>query len=102
MESSWSHDDVFPAIARAIESLSAQQRGFARHDDIVARLLSDPEAVACIDSARTADAAGHSREWTAHNMVAWFSQRITVGESDWTSRFDRQKIDGKWSYRVAT
>ena len=38
-------------------------------------------------------------EWTAHNMVAWFSQRITVGESDWADQFERQKTDGKWAYR---
>jgi hypothetical protein len=27
-------------------------------------------------------------------MVSWFSQRITVGESDWASAFERTKIDG--------
>ncbi len=43
-------------------------------------------------------------DWIAHNMVAWFSQRITVGESDWAARFDREKRNGKWAYRsrVAT
>ena len=45
-----------------------------------------------------------SLEWLANNMVSWFSQRITVGESDWAQAFARTKIDGLWSYKptVAT
>src|SRR5262245_3761493 len=101
MEPSWSQDDVFPAVARAIESLNAQHPGYARHDEIVASLLADQEAVAHIEAGRDED-AGQTREWIAHNIVAWFSQKITVGNSDWASRFERQKIDGKWAYRVAT
>ena len=102
MESGWSHDDVFPAVAQAIETLSAQQPGYAEHDAIVAQLLADPEAKSYIDAARSADAADRSPEWIAHNMVAWFSQRITMGDSAWATRFDRQKLNGKWAYRVAT
>jgi hypothetical protein len=37
-----------------------------------------------------------SLEWLAGNMVSWFSQRITVGESDWARAFERTKIDGLW------
>ncbi len=32
-------------------------------------------------------------------MVSWFSQRITVGESDWSLAFERTKIDGLWAYK---
>jgi hypothetical protein len=100
-ESTWSHDDVFPNVARAIETLSTQHAGYAEHDAIVAQLLTDPEAMARIEVARESDLIGHPPEWIAHNMVAWFSQRITVGDSDWADRFDRQKINGKWAYRVS-
>jgi len=32
-------------------------------------------------------------------MVSWFSQQITVGESDWARAFERTKIDGLWAYK---
>jgi len=36
-------------------------------------------------------------------MVSWFSQRITVGESDWARASERTKIEGLWAYKpVAT
>ena len=40
-----------------------------------------------------------SREQVASNMVAWFSQRITVGQSKWSDHFERKRIEGSWSYR---
>lgn len=33
------------------------------------------------------------------NMVSWFSQRITIGESDWAEGFEGTKIDGLWAYK---
>lgn len=101
MNSGWSHNDVFPAVARAIEAINAQQFTYAEHDAIVAHLLNDSEARTYIDAARSAERIDRSSEWIAHNMVAWFSQRITVGDSPWAARFERQKINGKWAYRVA-
>jgi 5-methylcytosine-specific restriction protein A len=35
-------------------------------------------------------------------MVAWFSQKITTGESPWAPFFDRQKQGEVWSYRPQT
>jgi len=35
-------------------------------------------------------------------MVAWFSQKITVGLSPWATLFDREKRDGVWAYRRKT
>ena len=99
-ESCWSHDDVFPAVAHAIETLNTQHPGYAEHAAIVTELLADPEAMARIEVASSAALTGHSPEWIAHNMVAWFSQRITVGDSEYARRFDRQKIKGKWAYRI--
>jgi hypothetical protein len=32
-------------------------------------------------------------------MVSWFSQRITVGESEWARAFERTRIDGLWAYK---
>lgn len=62
-------------------------------------MLSDLEGANLIKIALEEGDESHTAEWIAHNMVAWFSQRISVGESDWKERFDRIKIDGKWAYR---
>jgi hypothetical protein len=97
-EAGWSQDDVFPLIARAIEVLSGPNSDYADHDAIVRALLDSPDARPLIESAVTAE---HSPQWVAHNMVAWFSQRISVRQSPWAKRFERQKINGKWAYRVA-
>ncbi len=100
MTAAWEHADVFPVIARIIETASAESgSAYVTHDQITSSLLADTEGSTLISAARVELDGDRTAEWIAHNMVAWFSQRITVGESDWADRFDRQKIDGKWAYR---
>lgn len=94
----WKQADVFPIIAKTIEDISASTPDFVTHDQIVETLLGDSEAVEIIEQAHCAQ-PDRTREWLAHNMVAWFSERISVGQSDWADRFEREKIDGKWAYR---
>jgi hypothetical protein len=52
-----------------------------------------------IEAAHQQQEDKRSLEWLTRNMVSWFSQRITVGESDWGRAFERIKIDGLWAYR---
>ena len=99
MTVSWEHADVFPVIARIIESECEQDSEFVSHDRIAASLLSDAEGAAIIGAAHQQMKRMRTQEWIAHNMVAWFSQRITVGQSDWKDRFDRIAVDGKWAYK---
>jgi len=99
MPTSWEHADVFPVVARIIAEACASTHDFVTHDQIAVRLLDDAEGAAIIANARAQLDEPQTAEWTAHNMVAWFSQRITVGESDWADQFERQKTDGKWAYR---
>jgi hypothetical protein len=100
MTTAWEHADVFPVIARIIETGSVESgSAYVTHDQITSSLMSDTEGSTLISAARDELDEDRTAEWIAHNMVAWFSQRITVGESDWAGRFDRQKIDGKWAYR---
>lgn len=99
--SNWKHADVFPIIAKTIEDLSASKEDYVTHDEIVEALLADPVAVEIVDRAHRAQ-PDHTQEWLAHNMVAWFSERISVGQSDWRERFERKKVDGKWAYRPRT
>jgi hypothetical protein len=99
MASSWEHADVFPVIARIIEDRYTSKRDFVTHDEITASLVSDVEAASSIAQAMHDRDGGHTPDGVAGNMVAWFSQRITVGQSDWEHRFDRIKIDDKWAYK---
>lgn len=94
----WQQSDVFPIIAHSIDARYNSKQDFVTHDEIVEALLADPEAVRIIEEAHQAQPE-RTREWLAHNMVAWFSERITVGQSEWSDRLIRQKIDGKWAYR---
>jgi hypothetical protein len=98
-EHSWRQTEVFPIIARLIgEEYQRHHRHITPHE-IAAALLQDGEARAIIDGAREQLQHDWSPERLASNMVAWFSQRITVGQSEWRRAFERTKVDGQWAYR---
>ena len=94
----WKHNEVFPIIARLIGEEHQRHDRFIVANEIAARLLQDGEARAIIDAARQ-----QQQEWslkhTAANMVAWFSQRFTIGESPYTRAFERTRVDDQWAYR---
>jgi hypothetical protein len=103
MEPSWKQADVFPIIARIIEQAYREQQRFVTAQEITARLLQDSPGRNLVEAAREQQRDQQSLEWLASNMVSWFSQRITVGESDWARAFERTKIEALWSYKpVAT
>jgi hypothetical protein len=101
MEPSWKQADVFPIIVRVIGEAYQQHRSHVSAHDIATRLVQDREARPLIEQAQQLGES-HSLEWLAGNMVAWFSQRITVGESDWSRAVERMKINGQWAYRPAS
>lgn len=100
MEPSWKQADVFPVIARVIEQAYREHQRFITAQEIAARLLHDTEGQNLVEAAREQQQDKQSLEWLASNMVSWFSQRITVGESDWARAFERTKIDGLWAYKL--
>jgi len=102
MEPSWKHVDVFPIIARIIEEAHRELQRFIKAPEIAAQLLQDTEARNLIEAAREQQEEKQSLKWLASNMVSWFSQRITVGESDWARAFERTKINGLWAYKPVT
>ena len=102
MEPSWKHVDVFPIIARVIDQACREHQRFITAQEIAARLLQDSEGRNLVEAAREQQQEQQSQEWLASNMVSWFSQRITVGESDWARAFERTKIDGLWAYGPVT
>ena len=99
MEPSWKQADVFPVIARVIEAAYREDQHFTTAQEIATRLLQDPEGHSIVEAAHEQQQEQQSLEWLASNMVSWFSQRITVGESDWARAFERTKIDGLWAYK---
>src|SRR5438094_3910193 len=101
MEPTWKHHEIFPIIAHVIERQSRGDQRYIPAREVALELLRDPEAMAIISRAQSLKASV-SADRVANNMVAWFSQQITVGNSPWKGRFDRIKIDGCWAYRPRT
>lgn len=99
MERSWKQADVFPIIARIIEQVYREHQRPVTAREIAARLLQDSEGRNLVEAAHERQEGKRPLEWLASNMVSWFSQRITIGESDWAGAFDRAKIDGLWAYK---
>lgn len=99
MEPCWKHADVFPIIARVIEDAHRELQRFVTARETATRLLQDAEARNLVEAAHEQQEEQQSLEWSAGNMVSWFSQRITVDESDWARAFERIKIDGLWAYK---
>lgn len=96
MGPTWRHADVFPVVARLIDVAHRESGQFVTASELARRLLQDSEGRLLVEESHCSD---NSLEWIANNMVAWFSQRITIGDSDWASAFERIKMDGCWAYR---
>jgi hypothetical protein len=101
MSASFRHDEAFPVIASVISRLALGRSDFVTHEQIVTGLVGD-----AVGSHLLARALQHAKWETAKhaaaNMVAWFSQQITIGTSPWTEYYSRKKIGGAWAYRPAT
>jgi len=99
MKSKFSHDEVFPEIARLIGELYKEKKDFVVHDEIVSALLRDERTDALIENARKSDESEKTKEWWASNMVQWFSQRITEEKSEYRLQFERKSVDRAWAYK---
>ena len=99
METTWKHDEVFPIIAHIIEQQYQLHQRYITAPEIAAQLLQDEAAKSLIQVAQSQQRKDWSPDRLAHNMVAWFSQRITVGSSPWAQRFERTRIDDGWAYK---
>jgi hypothetical protein len=99
MTAAWEHDDIFPVIARIVQQRGSAANAFVTHDDIKRALLSDAQGAAQVEQARLESNGEWSSEYIASNMVAWFSQKFTMGNSAWLNDFDRIQVDGNWAYK---
>jgi hypothetical protein len=99
MEPTWKHHEVFPVIAHIIEQQYREHQRYITAHEIATALLQDDAAKSLIAHAQSQQSKDWSADRLAHNMVAWFSQRITVGDSPWAKGFERTKIDDRWAYK---
>lgn len=98
----FSHDEVFPVVARLIATLHQTQGGFVSHTDLVRAMQSDEEGGRLVQFAVEQDTEQRPKEWWASNMIQWFSQRYPEENSEYLRLFERcQEKDG-WAYKPCT
>jgi hypothetical protein len=98
---SFTHSGVLPLVARLILQAAKEHPGdWVTHKTLVDRFLSDEDGAALLARARAKSAFSDDRS-AASNMVAWFSETISVGRSEWAELFERKQVDGAWAYRPA-
>lgn len=98
MSHSFNQAEVFPLIARLITQAYTRDQSFIDHRQIVAMLIADTDGKAVVDRA-VVESSLRDAMHVASNMVAWFSQRITVANSPWASFFERERQPDGWAYR---
>ena len=93
--------EVFPAVARVVRDKYRQNARFIRHSELVKALAREPEIQTVISRLSTS-----RRDLRAHgivsNILAWFSQQITIGRSEYAAWFSRKRVGGAWAYRPVT
>lgn len=89
-------NEVFPIIARLIKEINEDTRQFAGHTQIVDLLIRDSESKLVLETARMLTRFSEARE-IASNMVAWWSQQITVGFNPFKDDFERRQ-PSKYEY----
>jgi hypothetical protein len=97
-KSAWKQADVFPVIAQVIEELHKDSQQPVAADQIAAGLLKSAAGYSLVNAAHGVQVKPRTHDWLAGNMVAWFSQRITMGQSEWAAAFERHKVNGRWAY----
>ena len=94
----FSFHEVFPIIEKVITDYSRRSGGYMTHGDIARAMIEDAEARRVLNRLPIQ----HSVSWWATNMVAWFSQSITVARPELRDRFERKKIGGQWAYKLGS
>jgi hypothetical protein len=94
---SFKQSDVFPLIHRLITDRTFKGGAFIGHADLVEALLESAEGQAIVATAK--ESSKLDTRGVASNMIAWFSQRYTTGENQFSELLERKKIEGRWAYR---
>jgi 5-methylcytosine-specific restriction protein A len=84
----FTHEESEPIIARLITELNRSFGRWVASNEVSVALQDDKAGRALVRKAHKADEFDSSSE-TARNMVSWWSQRITSGESAYSNQFLR-------------
>ena len=93
----FSLEEVFPLIAAIITALNQETGDFAKHGEIARRLANDSRAQPLLEAAEMLTRFS-SREEISSNMVAWWSQQITVDQNEFARHFSRKKGTKGYEY----
>jgi len=93
----FSLEEVFPLIAAIITALNQETGDFAKHGEIARRLANDSRAQPLLEAAEMLTRFS-SREEISSNMVAWWSQQITVDQNEFARHFLRKKGTKGYEY----
>lgn len=97
MEKSWKQEEIFPLIYGIITDHTCRDSAFVGHAEIAKLLLESRHGAEAIAAAAEVNELGV--KGTASNMVAWFSQSYSVGESAYRRLLERRKEASRWAYR---
>jgi hypothetical protein len=93
---------VFPVIAESIIFINNEMKIYASHSAIVEALLENDESIRLIDTAEMLTRFTSRRD-IASNMVAWWSQQITVGLNPFKDQFQRRNTPYEyWAVSLGT
>lgn len=90
------HIDTIPIIADIIREHCGENNDYITHHEIVTTFLVHPIAQ------QTVTQQGNPIEQVASNIIAWFSKRFTEDATLYQDEFERERINGRWSYRTLT
>jgi hypothetical protein len=99
MAKAFKQAEAFPVIARVIVNRASNTNAFVEHETILDSLVDDSEGAALIARALADRSSFADERAVAASMVAWFSQQITVGASEYGEVFERERRDGRYAYR---
>jgi len=93
-KSTWQHDEIFPLVAKVIlMKHNPRNPRYIEAGEITEELMKQPRILKLvIDS-------GLPVRFAVGNMVAWFSQSITVRRNPYAPQFSRVKVRGLWAYQ---
>lgn len=94
---SFTQGEAFPLIAGIIQRIGVDK--FVTQKQIATALLNDPVGSALVARSRARSTWANDRA-AATNIVSWFSQAITIGRSEWSETFDRERHADGYAYRV--
>jgi hypothetical protein len=92
---------VLPVIADVLRRIcSKESPEYVHHPRIVDALVADSELGAFLDRLTARDPQKRTQHWWASNMMAWFSQTMTVGRSPYSSGFERDEDRSPYAYKL--